>query len=215
MKFDSLFAGLPTEVINPVRERFLIHRLDQSPKARESLALESMWEAVVFLRSCACAQISSEELFSLSWDALTRAVKNYRPRPQFRFFTYAKCYLRGNLKRALRMRLVVRNAVSCEPLDGFQDESEFLKVAVVPVTTCFNFSDPVANEGLGAMSKFTRKLPAADQQILKWKYLKHFSDSEIALKRGVTRQAISIANRRILKRLRWMVRLEEIRRGAQ
>lgn len=213
MKFDNLFNGMADFALPLKRERHLAARLKRSPKAREALALESMWESVVFLRSCACSQITNEELFSLSWDGLTRAVKNYQPRDDFRFFTYAKCYLRGNLKRSLKMRGVVRNATGHESLDNFQNEAEFHQKTVEPMTTDFDFGDFTIREEMETLREVAKKLPPADRQLLELKFTQHLNNSEIAGKRGVTRQAIDVSVRRVLKKLRCLIKLEAIRRG--
>jgi DNA-directed RNA polymerase specialized sigma subunit len=219
MNFNKLFTKeLPRVSLDPAREQHLIHRLPDSPKARESLALESMWEAVVFLRSCACAQVSNEELFSLAWDGLTRAVKNYKPRPNsagFRFFTYAKCYLRGNLRRFLKLRGVVRNATGQDSLEDFCNEDELIKAAAAPMVTLFDFSSFRSSDEAELLAGLVQKLPKADQRFLHWKFVQELTDVAISKKRRVHRQAIDGTTRRIFKRLRWMVHLEKIRRGAQ
>ena len=119
MKPD-LLKDIPTGKIKPEREAQLTKVIFGSASkklknvAREELVIHTMHEAFLYARECAKGGLPEDEIFSLSYKALSSAVGNFRKRPgvqnseSFRFFAYVKPYLRGEVMRSYRRLRVVR-----------------------------------------------------------------------------------------------------------
>lgn len=221
MKSDSIFASLPKTILSPAREQQLIRRLP-SKAAQTQLAVESMWEAVVFLRSCAAPTVSTGELFSMAWDSLTRASRNFQPGRKIRFFDYAKHYLRGNFRRTLRLQsMVVRNAAGQLPLETHCDDTDHHNSGdfpirfdeICPTNYTFDHHQVESKDELRALAPVLMRLSVRDRALLHQKFFLDLTYTEIAVKKRVSRQAIEARIKRILRRLRWMVKLDRIQKG--
>jgi hypothetical protein len=62
--------------------------------AVEKLVMHTMRDAYHYVSRCAHGRLAEDTLFSLCYDALLRAARNFDPEKQ-RFLPYAKAYLRG------------------------------------------------------------------------------------------------------------------------
>ena len=107
MKTNTLPEGIPTAPLLDYQEESLTRSLTE--KNREELVMHSLCEAIPYLHTVSRGQVEQDELLSISYAALVKAVKNYKP-GGLRFFAYAKVYLRGELSRYWRDQDPVKNA---------------------------------------------------------------------------------------------------------
>lgn len=105
---SDILSGLPpVGLISESCERQLRERGDKW--ALEKLTLGYMREAFCYSKKCARGRLPDDEIFSLSYKALTAAVKRFSP-AKGRFFIFAKIYLRWEIKHAWGEKSVVRNS---------------------------------------------------------------------------------------------------------
>lgn len=83
--------SLPKDPLTPAQEQEFASGSD-----REGLILGSMRFAFAYLRTISKAREKDDTLISLTYEALVKAAKNFKPGMQ-RFIPYAKPYLRGAL----------------------------------------------------------------------------------------------------------------------
>jgi RNA polymerase sigma factor (sigma-70 family) len=101
----NLFDAWP-EKISPEIEADLYSKIfgaeSEETKAvfRENLVLYSMREGYAYAHHFGRNKFDEGQLVSLAYEALRRAVKNFKPNGGCRFFAYAKPYIRGEVFRA-------------------------------------------------------------------------------------------------------------------
>jgi RNA polymerase sigma factor (sigma-70 family) len=77
--------------------------------ARNLLVMHAMHEALAYAYRCCRGGLDQDDLFSLCYDSLQQAAKNFKPNV-IRFFSYAKIYVRRGIAQMWRSKDVVRNA---------------------------------------------------------------------------------------------------------
>lgn len=117
-----LLTGIPSERLNEAQEQLLVRNIrskitteNVKQAARNMLILHAMWEAFFYARRCCRKKLPDDEIYSLSYDALCRAVENFKP-GRVRFFAYSKVYVRGAICKEWKKKDVVKNSSSHESL---------------------------------------------------------------------------------------------------
>ena len=77
--------------------------------AHNLLVMHAMHEALAYAYRCCRGNLQQDDLFSLCYDSLQQAAKNFKPNI-IRFFSYAKIYVRRGIAQMWRSKDVVRNA---------------------------------------------------------------------------------------------------------
>lgn len=90
-------------------------------ESRNLLVMHAMHEALAYAYKCCRGNLHQDDLFSLCYDSLQSAAKNFRPNI-IRFFSYAKIYVRRGIAQMWRSKDVVRNASLHE--SGFEAASK-------------------------------------------------------------------------------------------
>jgi len=96
--------GLPTRILTPEEEQDLIK--DGSEDAKQSLILHNMRAACGYAQKVCKGNIDGEDIFSACYDALRRAVENFKAGQQT-FLGYAKPYIRGAIFKVWKAQKVV------------------------------------------------------------------------------------------------------------
>ncbi len=86
----DLLADLPDEKLSRKDEDRLLKKNPQQA------LLNNMRESFLYGKKCCRDVISDPEIFSLCWEALNKAVRNYKP-GGLKFFSYAKIYVRSEM----------------------------------------------------------------------------------------------------------------------
>lgn len=89
--------------------------------ARNTLVMHAMHEALAYAYRCCRGNLPQDDLFSLCYDSLQAAAKNFKPNI-IRFFSYAKIYVRRGIAQMWRSKDVVKNASLHET--GFEASSK-------------------------------------------------------------------------------------------
>jgi len=118
----KILNGIPQDRLNTDQEQLLARVIrgksttaNEKQAARNMLILHAMWEAFFYARRCCRLKLPDDEIYSLSYDALCKAVGNFRP-GKIRFFAYAKVYVRGAICKEWKKKDVVKNSSSHESL---------------------------------------------------------------------------------------------------
>lgn len=77
--------------------------------ARNTLVMHAMHEALAYAYKCCRGALAQDDLFSLCYDGLQSAAKNFKPN-RIRFFSYAKIYVRRGISQTWRSKDIVRNS---------------------------------------------------------------------------------------------------------
>lgn len=107
--------------------------------SRNILVMHAMHEALAYAYRCCRGNLPQDDLFSLCYDSLQSAAKNFRPNI-IRFFSYAKIYVRRGIAQMWRSKDVVRNASlhetgfepaskprDCRSMGGERGEDDFME----------------------------------------------------------------------------------------
>jgi len=89
--------------------------------ARNTLVMHAMHEALAYAYRCCRGALPQDDLFSLCYDGLQSAAKNFKPN-RIRFFSYAKIYVRRGISQTWRSKDIVRNSSLHET--GFEAASK-------------------------------------------------------------------------------------------
>jgi len=89
--------------------------------ARNTLVMHAMHEALAYAYRCCRGALAQDDLFSLCYDGLQQAAKNFKPN-RIRFFSYAKIYVRRGISQTWRSKDIVRNSSLHET--GFEASSQ-------------------------------------------------------------------------------------------
>lgn len=107
----GILSGLPEKQLTPEQEAELADRIQASKQRDEDcmneLALHAMREAFYYAMACSKKRLSEAEVFSLCFEALKKAAKNFQS-GQIRFFAYAKPYVRGEICTTFEQLRVVK-----------------------------------------------------------------------------------------------------------
>jgi RNA polymerase sigma factor (sigma-70 family) len=101
------FDSVPKEKLTRAEEEALAK--DGSARAKETLVMRTMREAMLYGKTCAYGELSDEELMSLCYKALVRSARLFKPGWK-RFFAYCKVAVRGDISRSFQEKNVVRHA---------------------------------------------------------------------------------------------------------
>lgn len=189
------FNAIPVNPLTPSDEQFLC--IENTDDARAELVMRAMREAEAYTRKVSKGQIPDDELFSICYEALTRAVKNFKPGRQ-RFFPYAKAYCRGCVWKAWRSRDVVKN--SYEHREETPSDSP---TVLVPDTVQFGFSGIHIKELWSQLEPVMDKcFSEQERAVLTMRYSSGYCFREIGKLLGVSGNAAEGAHSRALKKLR-------------
>lgn len=234
----KLLRGLPSERLNPEQEQLLARNLVRPDKevsgnvkqaARNLLVIHAMWESFFYARRCCRMKLPDDEIYSLSYDALCRAVSNFRP-GKIRFFAYAKVYVRGAICKAWKQKDVVKNSSSHESLmiedvwstlqhgeervdmeDGRYGfcastltdwQQKFREKKLFPDCEDPDFSTVHTHEIWSILEPFLKGLSSREREVITMMYKQGLNLREIGDQLKVRRQAIDITHQRALKKLR-------------
>lgn len=101
----GVLKTVPKGPITPERETALLKAND-----RETLIVESMYEAFLYATECSKGREGESEVFSACYSALKKASGRFDTKHGVRFFPFAKAFVRGELKLERRRLRVVRPA---------------------------------------------------------------------------------------------------------
>lgn len=227
----NLLRGIPEAKLEPEREKEIARELvsgtaKEKTAAKELLVLHAMWESFFYARRVCRQQLDDDEIFSLSYDALTRAVENFHA-GSARFFAYAKVYVRGAICKAWKAKDVVKNSSSHESLcieqDPYRDLSanptvdveydsgignpkgdarEFNKRKLVEDSVEPELEKISLREEWAALQPLLRRLTAHEQLILKLKYEQEMNFQQMADLLGVSRSATQFTHKKAIAKLR-------------
>lgn len=108
----ALLDGLPEESLPPADEQEIAKKIlrcrpARVPKLENQLVLHSMREAFFYARKCCRCQLPDGEIYSLAYEALSKATTTFTPK-RIRFFAYAKVFIRGGICRVWKSQDVIR-----------------------------------------------------------------------------------------------------------
>lgn len=216
-----LIEQLPAEKLTLKDEA----RLTKSPEGQTDLVLHNMAEAFYYAKHISRSRLPDDELFSLSYTALTNAARNYKPERNkgfkgSRFFGYAKPYVRGEICRTWNRMKVVHNADTIS-LDGViialdhgrddwlsleKDESVVGSLAPDNFDTYkveADFDGMHLRERWSMVEPLMRKvLTDQERMVLDLFYMGGFNFQQIGKLLGISRSAIQSSHSRAIKKLR-------------
>lgn len=188
------------KLLNPFPEKGTLSRKDEirlaKPRDEESktaFILYFLRESFVYSRRCCRQQIPDDELLSLCYTALLRAMKNYdSARP---FFNYARVFLRGDIAQYWREKDVVKNSSKYE-----DKESNCVAVepSVDPETSLIMMKERLAL----VLPIVEAKLNSHEKMVIDLFYNGCFTFRKIGALLGVSRSAAQITAARALKKIR-------------
>lgn len=190
-------------------------------EAREMLVMHAMKEAFFYARRCCRQRLPDDEIFSLSYDALCRAAKNFKP-GRLRFFSYAKIYVRGAICKTWKSKDVVKNSSSHETLaitdhyDWTHDpEGDYLshdcylsRMQGNPKKLAPDSEDPdfpgIHSREVWHMIEpvLKSRLSARERRVLEMKYNRGMNFREIGDALGVSRSATQATHSAAIEKLR-------------
>lgn len=169
------------------------------------LVLANMREAFIYARKCADSELPNEDIFSLCYEALQHARKNFKPN-MIRFFAYAKPYVRGLISRSRREKDVIRfprNGRKPHPFSELETARVELEELEESETVEPEFRLMSMHEDLDLINPIiVRKLSAQEKMILELHYQSGFNFQKIGDLLGITRSAIQHAHSLALKKIR-------------
>jgi RNA polymerase sigma factor (sigma-70 family) len=105
MKTLAELNTLPEPLCEAEEIRLLADRTDEN---RNTLLLANMRDGTKFANAVCRGMIPMDELFSVTAEALLKAIQNYKTQPEhISLLSYAKSYIRGGVNAAWRSRDVV------------------------------------------------------------------------------------------------------------
>jgi RNA polymerase sigma factor (sigma-70 family) len=212
----NLLEGLPAAKSISEAEEFKLAKL-ATEAAFNELVLGNMREAFAYAKRCARAGLPDDEIYSLVYNALQSAVKNYKPK-KGRFFPYSKVYLRSNISRAWKEKDIVKNSSIHEdgnppffPIKNQPDDYERIDYVepddeVIPwqggsVEPEFNLID--TNEQWELIKPIIEnKLSSRERMVVELKYRSGFGFPKIGNLLGISRQAVESVHSRALRKIR-------------
>lgn len=194
--------------LTPESEAALTARLPDA-EAAEELVMRSMQNAVKYLSRVSNRNKSEEELVSLCYAGLCKAVRNLKP-DKGRFFPYAKIYLRSALFASWKSKSIVRHAETISEGEMFHlligDEEQCQgdsNGVTIGDTEDFNFDDIDTRERWAAASKVLAKvLTDHEKVVIQLRFNLDYSFEQIAGFMGTTRSAAQGACERALRKVR-------------
>lgn len=189
--------------LDEAAETALIARLPDEASA-EALVMGNMQNAVKYLSRVCRGSGSEEELVSLAYLAMSKAVKRVRP-GKGRFFKYCKVWLRSAVFSAWKTQgRVVRRGdmVSLEQLEQLNEDCEQVETAEHPFAG-FDFAGVEAREsGALAAEVMARVLTDHEKIVIQLRFTLDYSFEQIAGFLGVTRSASQSSCERALRKIR-------------
>lgn len=196
--------------LNEQLEAVLAAQLPDETAAQE-LVMGSMQNAVKYLSRVSKGGKSEDELISLCYAALVKAVRNFKPE-KGRFFPYAKVYLRSALFSSWKSRGAVRHAETIS-------EGELIHINISDRNQEFSHDDDIDtcghdSEGFGFDAIDTKERWAAasavllkvttehERTILQLRFTLDYSFERIAGFMGTTRSAAQGSCERALRKIR-------------
>lgn len=117
----KLLDSLPPEALSAAEEDALAIRIQKTKQEDDinKLVLHNMKEGFLYAKRVCRGHIADDELFSLTYSALVRNAKRFRP-GMIRFFAFCKAGIRGALSRYWKTLDVVKNASLHETEETFK-----------------------------------------------------------------------------------------------
>ena len=200
---------IPTDVLPLKMEQKLactIQSKRSSKSAREKaqamLVMYAMCEAVLYAGRCCQGQFSTKMLVSLSYLALCKAAKNFKP-GQLRFFSYGKIYVRSEVFRHFKVDgHVVKNA-PVGPVELPEDEGTRRPGCVAPDSSPFDFDHIHSAEVWSALLPFLVKvLTPKEYHVITRHYIDDLNFREIGDELSASRSWAQILHTRALRKIR-------------
>lgn len=214
----SILNGLPEKELGPEHETALGVRIQtkRDEDDMNTLALYNMREAFAYASACCKRRLSETEIFSLCFEALKKAAKNFVP-GQIRFFAYAKPYVRGEICNTYDdLRVVRRGETELLAPDDIPGENEH--TAEDDFDTCevqtrdnhFHKEDVVDSDMEGIMNRdewasikpILSKLSEKERQVLDLRFQSGFNFRQIGELLNVSRSDTQATCVRALKKVR-------------
>lgn len=197
------------ERLNEAQEQLLARTIvkNSSVTARNMLVMHAMREAFFYARRCCRKQLQEDEVFSLVYDALCRAAKNFKP-GKLRFFAYAKVYVRGAICREWKSKDVVKNSSSHEtlivedfdPVDGEEIQPK-RGIATLNFTEP-EFDDIHFRELWARVRPLLKRLSPRERKVVRMRYNLGLNYREIGDRLGVSRSATQMTHTKAMRKLR-------------
>lgn len=189
-----------------------------SKKDYESLVLGTMRAAFLYAKTCCRGKIPDDEIFSHCYDALSKAVKNFKLGGNLRFFGYSKPYIRGALSKFWREADMLPKMerigydFNSGPTSDYQKETDNpFEIFFVPSRK----NDPEMMIDDRTAERITIKerwdiirpiiqkcLTAKEQAILELMFVSGFNGVETAKLIGVSYQFVYKSQKRAVKKIR-------------
>lgn len=201
----KILAPFP-EIRTLSREEEMRLAKSKNEESRNTLILHYMREAFVYARRCCRQQIPEDELLSLCYASLQRAMKNYDS-DRTSFFNYARVFLRGDIAQFWRDKDTVRNSSKYEDKDAAYNypvrkimgtENPDLEISVEPETDLIMMKERLQL----VLPIVASKLNDHEKMILDLFYNGGFAFRKIGAMLGVSRSAAQITAARALKKIR-------------
>jgi RNA polymerase sigma factor (sigma-70 family) len=208
----KLFTSAP---LTESEEQALVRRLPDEA-AREELVLRTMPSGIRYTSKICRGSKPEEELVSLVYSALTKAVRNLHPE-KGRFMPYAKIYLRSAVFYSWKDSRTIRNVENKDMLDfeAYQklkekkdrrsnelDIPEELDTAGHPAEE-FDFDSMHIRETFGrAAEAMKRLLTDHEKVVIQLRFTLDYSFEQIAKFLEITRSAAQSSCERALRKLR-------------
>lgn len=192
------------KILDPFPEVRTLSRKDEirlakgNEDARGLLVMHYMREAFVYARRCCRQNIQDDELLSLCYASLQRALKNYDPKRSF--FNYARVFLRGDLAQYWRDKDVVKNSSKYEDKEA---KYEFVDIKYQEGQVAPEMDLVMMKERLALVLPIVAtKLNDHEKMILDLFFNGGFTFRKIGVLLGVSRSAAQITCARALKKIR-------------
>lgn len=188
----NLLEDFPQTALSAEREQELLAKGDL-----ESIVMHAVVPAFKYCQQGCRGRLSTGELLSLCYLALTKAVKNYKPNQQ-RFLSYARPYLRGALAAEWRQKDPVRNAARHEtPIADGKSPQPLEEAVVQPDLENLHWA-----ELWEKVEPFIRGLSRKEKTILESHYRFGLNFRMIGEKMGLTRSRVHQIERSAILKLR-------------
>lgn len=194
---SRLFENLPpVGSLSEADEQLLVRKmLSFKPRSREcsanKLVMHSMAEAFLYAAKCSRRQMTEGAIYSLCFQALSNAARNFRP-GRVRFFCYAKVYVRRAIFDAWRQEDVVAKV----PRDHMEDLG-----TVDHGSQDFDFTGMDSGETRAELAKYMKLLTRSEQRVLRMYYFRSLTFEQIGDKLNCHRSWAQFLHQRALTKL--------------